>query len=76
MVNGSHYQRTLEAWLKVMDSKKHAVLHLFSDKNSPQAALKWFVCVFYFEHDCIGNVLTSVKSWVAYIKIYKFLCTT
>mmetsp|Transcript_13601 Transcript_13601/g.18626 ORF Transcript_13601/g.18626 Transcript_13601/m.18626 type:complete len:366 (+) Transcript_13601:38-1135(+) len=43
MVNGSHYQRTLEAWLKVMDSKKDAVLHLFSDKNSPQAALKCYV---------------------------------
>eukprot|EP01036_Dinobryon_divergens_P024114 gene24114-32531_t len=43
LVNGCHYQKTLEAWLKVMDSKKDAVLQLFSDKNSPAEALKCYV---------------------------------
>ena len=43
LVNGSNYQKTLEAWLKVMDSKKDAVLKLFSDKNSPSQALKWYI---------------------------------
>jgi cyclopropane-fatty-acyl-phospholipid synthase len=42
-VNGSHYQRTLEAWLKIMDSKKKEVLPLLASTYGEDQALKRFV---------------------------------
>ena len=40
-VNGSHYQRTLEAWLIEMDSKKAIVMPILKNCYGQQNALKW-----------------------------------
>lgn len=42
-VNGSHYQKTLEAWLQVMDKKKKSVLPILSHTYGEKNAMKWFV---------------------------------
>lgn len=41
MVNGTHYQKTLEAWLVVMDSKKDQVLPVLAKAYGEENALKW-----------------------------------
>eukprot|EP00981_Chlorochromonas_danica_P003587 scaffold663_cov169-Ochromonas_danica.AAC.1 len=43
LVNGQHYQKTLEAWLQVMDIKKAVVLPLLGKVYGPDQALKRFV---------------------------------
>lgn len=42
-VNGSHYQKTAEAWLTNMDSRKAQLLPLFVDTYGKQFARKWWV---------------------------------
>jgi len=42
-VNGSHYQKTSEAWLANMDKNKDAILTLFTDKSKTEPALKQWV---------------------------------
>lgn len=42
-INGTHYSRTLEAWLKKHDAEKQAVLKIFEQcYGSPDAAKTWF----------------------------------
>ena len=43
IVNGSHYQKTLEGWLQTMDSKKAEVLPMLERAYGPGNALKWYV---------------------------------
>lgn len=42
-VNGSHYQKTLEAWLVEMDNKKKEVMPILEATYGKQNAVKWFV---------------------------------
>ncbi len=42
-VDGTHYQRTAEDWLRNMDRHKQAVLELFRKVYGADQALKWFV---------------------------------
>lgn len=41
-VNGRHYQRTAEHWLKNMDAHRAEILPLFRDAYGPDQALKWW----------------------------------
>lgn len=42
-VNGTHYQRTLEEWLKIMDGKQEQVLALLTEHYGANEALKRYV---------------------------------
>lgn len=42
-VNGTHYQRTLEGWLQIMDSRKETVMPILARTYGETNALKWFV---------------------------------
>lgn len=42
-VNGSHYQKTAEAWLANMDSHKAQLLPLFAETYGQHSAKKWWV---------------------------------
>jgi hypothetical protein len=42
-VNGAHYSRTLEAWLRNQDRARRAVLELFERTYGRGQGLKWFV---------------------------------
>ncbi|MBK0379883.1 SAM-dependent methyltransferase [Mucilaginibacter segetis] len=42
-VNGTHYAKTAEAWLKNMDSHKKQIMHIFEDTYSKANAVKWWV---------------------------------
>jgi cyclopropane-fatty-acyl-phospholipid synthase len=41
-VNGTHYQRTAEAWLKNMDSNRGEIMPLFRETYGPENAGKWW----------------------------------
>lgn len=41
-VNGRHYQRTAEHWLKNMDARKDDILPLFADTYGRDQAVKWW----------------------------------
>lgn len=41
-VDGTHYSRTLEAWLDRLDANRPRVLQLFADTYGPQDAEAWF----------------------------------
>jgi len=43
VVDGSHYQKTSEAWLVNMDRHRSGLLKLFAEVYGPGQALKWFV---------------------------------
>jgi len=43
VVNGRHYQRTSEAWLRRMDRHRAEVLALFADVYGASEARRWFV---------------------------------
>ncbi len=40
-VNGSHYQRTLEGWLQIMDSRQAEVLPLLERTYGAGNGMKW-----------------------------------
>jgi cyclopropane-fatty-acyl-phospholipid synthase len=42
-VDGTHYQRTSEAWLSNMDSKRAAVMPILEKAYGPENAIKWWV---------------------------------
>lgn len=42
-VNGKHYQKTCEAWLKKMDAAKKQIIPLFKETYGSQQALRWWV---------------------------------
>ncbi len=42
-VNGTHYSKTSEAWLKNMDAHKKEIMPLFKKTYGEQQALKWWV---------------------------------
>jgi cyclopropane-fatty-acyl-phospholipid synthase len=42
-VNGSHYSKTSEAWLKNMDKHKTEIMPLFETTYGKEQALKWWV---------------------------------
>jgi cyclopropane-fatty-acyl-phospholipid synthase len=42
-VNGAHYGKTSEAWLKNMDNHKAAIMPLFEETYGKDQALKWWV---------------------------------
>lgn len=42
-VNGSHYQKTLEGWCQIMDSKKPQVLEILGKTYGPDQAMKRYV---------------------------------
>jgi cyclopropane-fatty-acyl-phospholipid synthase len=42
-VNGRHYSKTSEAWLRNMDRHKKEIMPLFEQTYGPQQALKWWV---------------------------------
>ncbi|KAI3425235.1 hypothetical protein D9Q98_009003 [Chlorella vulgaris] len=42
-VNGIHYSRTLEAWLKLHDAARKQIMPLFEQTYGKDQALKWFV---------------------------------
>ena len=48
-VNGTHYQKTSEAWLSKMDSNKDKIMPIFEATYGKENALKWWVYwrVFY-----------------------------
>ena len=41
-VNGTHYQRTAEAWLRNMDSNRGEIMPLFRETYGPENADKWW----------------------------------
>lgn len=41
IVNGSHYQKTLEGWLQIMDSRKDQVMPILKETYGEKDALKW-----------------------------------
>jgi cyclopropane-fatty-acyl-phospholipid synthase len=43
MVNGTHYAKTLEAWLVNMDAARKELMPLFRETYGAQQALKWWV---------------------------------
>ena len=43
IVNGKNYQKTLEGWLQIMDSKKDLVMPILAKTYGEANALKWFV---------------------------------
>jgi cyclopropane-fatty-acyl-phospholipid synthase len=43
IVNGVHYSKTSEAWLKNMDRNKTAIMPLFEKTYGKESALKWWV---------------------------------
>jgi cyclopropane-fatty-acyl-phospholipid synthase len=43
IVNGMHYSKTSEAWLKNMDTHKKEIISIFSNAYGKENALKWFV---------------------------------
>jgi len=43
VVEGTHYQKTAEAWLKNMDCGRERILKLFAQVYGAGAALQWFV---------------------------------
>ena len=49
IVNGIHYSKTAEAWLKNMDIHKEEIIPIFEKSYGKESALKWFVYwrVFY-----------------------------
>lgn len=42
-VNGTHYQKTAEAWLENMDDNRWAILDIFEKTYGREDALQWFV---------------------------------
>jgi cyclopropane-fatty-acyl-phospholipid synthase len=42
-VDGTHYEKTCNAWLRRMDENRDEVLPLFRDTYGPDQALKWWV---------------------------------
>mmetsp|Transcript_1365 Transcript_1365/g.1429 ORF Transcript_1365/g.1429 Transcript_1365/m.1429 type:complete len:354 (-) Transcript_1365:45-1106(-) len=42
-VNGTHYQRTLEAWLEKMDQQRERAIKLLGETYGVENALKWYV---------------------------------
>jgi cyclopropane-fatty-acyl-phospholipid synthase len=42
-VNGTHYGKTAEAWLKNMDSHKAEIIPLFEETYGKEQAVKWWV---------------------------------
>ncbi len=42
-VDGTHYQKTSEAWLKKMDSQREEILKLFAKTYGDQQKRRWFV---------------------------------
>jgi cyclopropane-fatty-acyl-phospholipid synthase len=42
-INGRHYSKTSEAWLRNMDRYKKEIMPLFEQTYGPQQALKWWV---------------------------------
>jgi cyclopropane-fatty-acyl-phospholipid synthase len=42
-VNGTHYQKTSEAWLNNMDKNKPAIIKILENAYKKENALKWFV---------------------------------
>jgi cyclopropane fatty-acyl-phospholipid synthase-like methyltransferase len=45
-INGTHYQRTLEAWLRQMDTRKDAILPILARAYGEHQALKWWALTF------------------------------
>jgi len=43
IVNGIHYSKTSEAWLKNMDAHKKEIISIFEKKYGKENSLKWFV---------------------------------
>jgi cyclopropane-fatty-acyl-phospholipid synthase len=43
VVNGTHYQKTLEAWLVLMDSRKDVVLPMLRRTYGDGEEVKWYV---------------------------------
>ncbi len=42
VVDGTHYQRTCEAWLERLDGNRDRILQLFADVDGDRAARAWF----------------------------------
>jgi cyclopropane-fatty-acyl-phospholipid synthase len=42
-VNGWHYQRAAESWLRNMDVRKREIMTLFAEIYGQKEALKWWV---------------------------------
>ncbi len=43
MLNGMHYSKTSEAWLRNMDAHRKEIMHLFENTYGKKNALKWWV---------------------------------
>jgi cyclopropane-fatty-acyl-phospholipid synthase len=41
LVNGQHYQKTLEAWLRRMDGRKAEVMPVLEETYGRENAVKW-----------------------------------
>ena len=42
-LDGTHYQKTAEAWLAAMDTNRWAIMDIFERTYGPEDALRWFV---------------------------------
>ena len=72
-VNGTHYGKTAEAWLKRMDSNKPKIMKLFKKTYGEKNATKWWVYwrVFYMACAELWNYKNGQEWWVSHYLLEK-----
>lgn len=73
IVNGTHYGKTAEAWLKRMDSNKKKIMPLFKKTYGQKNAVKWWVYwrVFYMACAELWNYNKGEEWWVSHYLLEK-----
>lgn len=71
-VNGTHYGKTAEAWLRNMDNHKAEIIPLFEETYGKEQALKWWVYwrIFYIACDELWNY-NAGNEWLVSHYLFK-----